>query len=217
MAYDGTALIINYLQVGPSLSVSGGVIDVVPGGAPTWASITSKPTTLGGYGITDAYPLTGNPSGFATSSSVSAGLAGKFSNPTGTTAQYIRGDGSLATFPTIPTIPTRSFANNVSRSLNSNFTISTARDALVSYSINAAWNVAALLSGTGSAFLEYSTDAGATWITVNQVGKTLNLLTFAGQDDMNLVGMIPANALVRIRSTATNMIVTYTRGQETLF
>jgi len=31
-----------------------------------WSSITSKPTTLSGYGITDAYPLTGNPSGFLT-------------------------------------------------------------------------------------------------------------------------------------------------------
>lgn len=28
-------------------------------------------------------------------------LSGKFNNPTGTTAQYLRGDGSLATFPTI--------------------------------------------------------------------------------------------------------------------
>lgn len=134
MSYDGTALTIGYLQVGPGLSVSGGVIDVVPGGAPTWASITGKPTSLSGYGITDAYPLSGNPSGFltgisgaqvtaalgfapysaanpsgfitssaltpyATSASVSTGLAGKFSNPTGTTAQYIRGDGSVAAFP----------------------------------------------------------------------------------------------------------------------
>lgn len=33
----------------------------------TFASLTSKPTTLSGYGITDAYPLTGNPSNFLTS------------------------------------------------------------------------------------------------------------------------------------------------------
>lgn len=32
----------------------------------TFASLTSKPTTLAGYGITDAYPLSGNPSGFVT-------------------------------------------------------------------------------------------------------------------------------------------------------
>jgi hypothetical protein len=29
---------------------------------------------------------------------------GKFNTPSGTTAQYVRGDGSLATFPTVPTI-----------------------------------------------------------------------------------------------------------------
>lgn len=33
----------------------------------TFASLTSKPTTLAGYGITDAYPLSGNPSNFLTS------------------------------------------------------------------------------------------------------------------------------------------------------
>ena len=33
----------------------------------TFAQIGTKPTTLSGYGITDAYPLTGNPSGFLTS------------------------------------------------------------------------------------------------------------------------------------------------------
>lgn len=35
--------------------------------AQSFASLTGKPTTLSGYGITDAYPLTGNPSGFLTS------------------------------------------------------------------------------------------------------------------------------------------------------
>lgn len=34
---------------------------------PMWSEITGTPTTLGGYGITDAYPLSGNPSGFLTS------------------------------------------------------------------------------------------------------------------------------------------------------
>lgn len=39
---------------------------------PAWSSITGKPTTLSGYGITDAYPLTGNPSGFLTTSSAAS-------------------------------------------------------------------------------------------------------------------------------------------------
>jgi len=83
--------------------------------------------------------------------------------------------------------------------------------------IAAKWSVNALLSGSGSAFLEYSTNSGSSWITVNQVGKSLNLLTIAGSDDMNLTGMIPANALVRIRTTSSNMTITYTRGQEILY
>lgn len=33
---------------------------------PAWSDVTTKPTTLAGFGITDAYPLTGNPSGFTT-------------------------------------------------------------------------------------------------------------------------------------------------------
>jgi hypothetical protein len=83
-----------------------------------FSALSGIPTTLAGYGITDAYPLTGNPTGFitsaalspyltsataastyATQASVTSGLAGKFNTPTGTTAQYLRGDGSTATFP----------------------------------------------------------------------------------------------------------------------
>ena len=36
-----------------------------------WSTITSTPTTLSGYGITDAYPLSANPAGYLTSTSVS--------------------------------------------------------------------------------------------------------------------------------------------------
>jgi hypothetical protein len=36
----------------------------------SWSTITSTPTTLAGYGITDAYPLSANPAGYLTSTSV---------------------------------------------------------------------------------------------------------------------------------------------------
>lgn len=39
----------------------------------SWSTITSTPTTLSGYGITDAYPLASNPNGYLTSTSL-AGL-----------------------------------------------------------------------------------------------------------------------------------------------
>lgn len=48
-----------YLNTNPN-----GYISSVP--AQSWSSMTGKPTTLSGYGILDAYPLTGNPSGFLT-------------------------------------------------------------------------------------------------------------------------------------------------------
>lgn len=114
--------------------------------------------------------------------------------------------------PVAPTI-----TNNVSRSLNSNYTISSTLRARVNYSINISWTLQALLSGTGSAFLEYSTNAGSSWVTVTQVTKTIGLLTFAGADDMNLSGEIELGALVRIRTTSTNMTVAYTRGQEVTY
>lgn len=98
----------------------------------TFASLTSKPTTLSGYGITDAYTKTEidgfsfttasntqtfinksgnisqwtNNSGYLTginSSQVTTALGYTPVNPNGTNAQYISGDGSKITFPTIPT------------------------------------------------------------------------------------------------------------------
>lgn len=54
------------------------------------------------------YPLTGNPSGFVTASALTPYLtitlaaSTYYPIPTGTVSQYIRGDGTLATFPTIP-------------------------------------------------------------------------------------------------------------------
>lgn len=78
-----------------------------------WNTITSTPTTLGGYGIIDGVTstaLTSALSGYATTGA----LATKFNTPTGTTSQYLRGDGSLATFPSIPTAQVQSDWNAVS-------------------------------------------------------------------------------------------------------
>lgn len=44
------------------LTNGAGFLNSVP--AQSFSSLTSKPTTLSGYGITDSYPLNGNPSGF---------------------------------------------------------------------------------------------------------------------------------------------------------
>lgn len=73
------------------------------------AQILNKPTTVAGFGITDAVSqssLTTTLSGYATTGALTTGLSAKFNTPAGTTSQYVRGDGSLATFPAIPTVPT---------------------------------------------------------------------------------------------------------------
>lgn len=71
---------------------------------------------------------------------------------------------------------------------------------------------------TASVFLEYSTDSGVTWIIVSQaVNSSSVALTIAltQPSTFNLSGFVPANSLVRLRSTtAGTATVTYTRGQE---
>lgn len=74
-----------------------------------WSTITGTPTTISGYGITDAVSqssLTTALNGYVTTTAFTSGISAKFNTPAGTTTQYLRGDGSLATFPAIPTIPT---------------------------------------------------------------------------------------------------------------
>lgn len=64
---DGTGALQTAKTLLSQFTNDPGFITSVP--AQSFASLTGKPTTLSGYGITDAYPLTGNPSGFLTSSS----------------------------------------------------------------------------------------------------------------------------------------------------
>lgn len=116
---------------------------VAANGDYTFAQIGSTPTTLSGYGITDGVPtsrtltagdgLTGGGDlsanrtftlgtpGSTTLSSTNAVTASSHTHafaPGGTTAQYIRGDGSLATFPDlggyVPTSRTITTGNHLS-------------------------------------------------------------------------------------------------------
>lgn len=123
----------------------------------------------------------------------------------------------------IPNVASKTFNNNVSRSLNSSYTISTTRDAQVTYSVNLSCTNP-LLAGSSSAnaFLEYSTDGGSNWTTVSNVtnGSQVTLtvtIQIVQPNTFVLSGMIPANALVRIRSTTSGTAaVSYSRGQEIL-
>lgn len=97
------AVVLTNTDVGAAATVHTHSISDVTG---LQASLDSKATTASLSGYVTTSSLSTTLSGYATSSSLTSGLAGKYNTPTGTTAQYVRGDGTLATFPTIPTVPT---------------------------------------------------------------------------------------------------------------
>lgn len=70
------------------------------------ANLDSKATAASLSGYVTSSALTTSLSGYATTTSLTTGLSAKFNIPAGSTTQYLRGDGSLATFPAIPTVPT---------------------------------------------------------------------------------------------------------------
>jgi hypothetical protein len=104
------------------------------------------------------------------------------------------------------------------RTLNSNFTISSQR-ARVYYPIRIAYSITTLLGSTGSATLQYSTNGGSSWISFPPVSNSLNLgLALTGYNDFVLSGDIPASALVRITTASSNATVTIrTEQQEILY
>lgn len=108
-------------RVGAGLAYNAGVLTAT--GMTTtslpWTSITAKPSTLAGYGINDAvsasalagYVTTSDPRltnaraplahthAISDVTGLSSALSAKLDTPTGTAAQYVRGDGSLANLP----------------------------------------------------------------------------------------------------------------------
>ncbi|WDY60401.1 hypothetical protein [Pseudomonas sp. PSKL.D1] len=126
MGFNGTTVLPVHWTIGQGLVISSGALVALP---QAWADITGKPA-FAAVATTGAYAdLTGVPSTFAPAphthaaadivsgtlatarlpalaisqtTGLQAALDSKFATPTGTTAQYLRGDGSPATFPAIP-------------------------------------------------------------------------------------------------------------------
>lgn len=95
MGFNGSTVLPIHWTIGSGLTLAGGVLDAVPGGAPSWTSITDKPSTVAGYGITDAFSgsygaLTGIPLAFAPSPHTHAA------------ADIVSGTISVARIPAIP-------------------------------------------------------------------------------------------------------------------
>lgn len=114
--------------------------------------------------------------------------------------------------------------NSVSRTLNTNFTVSSTKYANVVYSVTCqATNPLLAGNSTASAFLEYSINSGSSWTTVSTQTITSSValavaVAITQAQTVPLSGWIPANALVRIRTSTTGTgVVTYNNGQETTF
>lgn len=111
------------------------------------------------------------------------------------------------TYPNITVAMVQPTIFTTNRSLNSNYTISTTKWAVATYTVTCT-STNPLLAGTSSAnfFLEYSTNGGSNWTLAsgagnsNGVALTVTVALTNGQTGV-LTGLIPANALVRIRTT----------------
>jgi uncharacterized protein YxeA len=102
-----------------------------------------------------------------------------------------------------PTIAT------TTRTLNSNFTVSTTKAAFLFYTVSVSVTNP-LLAGTsvGTAFLEYSTNSGSTWNAVTSLGNSSSVglavtVALTNLQTGIIAGLVPANALCRIRTTTS--------------
>lgn len=111
------------------------------------------------------------------------------------------------TYPNITVSMVQPTIFTTNRSLNSSYTISTTKWAVATYTVTCT-STNPLLAGTSSAsfFLEYSTNGGSNWTQAsgagnsNGVALTVTVALTNGQTGV-LTGLIPANALCRIRTT----------------
>lgn len=76
----------------------------IPGGTVTAVTATSPLASSGGTTPDISIPVSSAKANGYLSSTDWIAFNNKFNTPSGTTLQYVRGDGSLATFPTIPSI-----------------------------------------------------------------------------------------------------------------
>lgn len=171
-----------------------------------WSTITATPTTLAGYGITDALP-----------------------RPTGTTAQYIRGDGSLATLPSsAPTINDAPARALVTTTAATGYQVSATRIAHVCY--EGTFATTSTIGGPSSAsvFLETADTNSTTpadWTTRAQqtYSNTITLAVVLNQVQSNnwsFCRYIPAGKYVRLRSgniSGTASVSLNAAQQETLY
>ena len=136
-----------------------------------------------------------------------------------TSGNRISATGTYPNFTVAYIEPTINTA--VARTLNSNFTVSATKQASVIYSVTCqVTNPLLAGNSTATAFLEYSTNGGSTWNLLSQNGNQSAVgvavaIAITNTQTVVLAGTIPANALVRIRTTTSGTAsVTYVTGTE---
>lgn len=137
-----------------------------------------------------------------------------------TGANGLVASGTYPNFTLTQYIPTVNSA--VTRPINSTtFTVSSTRQAFVTYNVTISCTATIGSASTGSIALQYSINAGSTWITVGTVSNSntvtlavvLNSVQISGGQ---VSGYVPANALVRlVPTTSGTTALTYLTGQET--
>lgn len=113
--------------------------------------------------------------------------------------------------------------NTPGRSLNTNFTIG-GKWSIALYSVTASTTNPLLVgSSAGTVNLEYSLNAGSTWNGAFQVGNLSSVgvavaVQLTNGQTTQITGIIPASALVRLRTTSSGTAtITYVGGQENTF
>lgn len=159
-------------------------------------------------------------------STLNSSIAAKMTTPAGTTGQYIRGDGTLATMPvaafTFDNAPSRSIVTTAAAA--NGFQLSSTRNASVYYSVNIATTATIGGASDGYIALEIAATNSTTASDWKEVSRSRNgqtiTLAIALQSAQNitaeLMNIVPAGYYARLRSVNTSGTPTYTfvSGQE---
>jgi len=161
-----------------------------------------------------------------------------FKNPTGTSSQVVRGDGTIGSVPagsyydlttkpaakSFDNAPTRSFVTTAAAA--NGFRLSTFRDAEVSYSVSIDTTISLSGNSSGVVVLEVAATNSTTasdWKTISRIpsGQSGGLvvgLTLNQAGGGNLSGIVPAGWYARLRTinVAGTPTFTFNGGQETL-
>lgn len=225
MGYAGGSNLPVFYTVGAGISLSGGALVALP---QAWASITGKPTTLAGYGITDG----------VTSITAGTGLAGSTITTTGTIS--MPNVGTAGTYTTVTTDAQGRVTAGTARSINdapartlatstsaTGFQVSATRVAQVCY--EGAISTTSTIGGPSAAsvFLETadtnSTTPGDWTVRAQQTySNTITLAVVLNQvqgNNWSFCRYIPAGKFVRIRAgsiTGTASVSLNTTQQEVL-